>query len=163
MEPVRSSLGGGIVATIVLLAFLLVADLVLVGRSLFVFATFTSLCAIGGPPYCALGTSTATLLTYLWFAALFAVAWPLLFGGFTWGLPGESGVAHGVAFGLVLWGAYLLVAILNVGIGGETLDENLPTLTVTLLGYLVYGVVLGGVYDYLADHRTFLSEPEDQR
>jgi hypothetical protein len=28
----------------------------------------------------------------------------------------------------------------------------------TFLAYAVYGLVLGGVYDRLADHRTFLDE-----
>lgn len=160
MDPVRSSLGGGIAATLVLLVFLLVADALLAGTNLFVFATFTSLCAVGGPPYCALGTTTATLLTYLWFGVLFAVAWPLVFGGFTWGLPGESGPTHGVVFGLILWAAYVFVVLLRVGIGGDTFDENLPMLAVTFLAYVVYGLVLGSGYDHLAAHRTFLTESD---
>jgi len=158
MDPVRSSIAGGIVATIVLLVFLLVADFLLGGLNLFVFATFTSLCAVGGPPYCALESATATLLTYLWFGLLFAVAWPLLFAGFTWGLPGESGLAHGAVFGLVLWAGYVVLVLYGIGLGGQTFGENLPMLVVTLIAYLVYGLVLGGVYDTLAEHRTFLSE-----
>ncbi|RLM53970.1 hypothetical protein DVK02_11120 [Halobellus sp. Atlit-31R] len=158
MDPVRSSLAGGVAATAVLLVFLLALDVVLGGTNLFVFATFTSLCAVGGPPYCELGSPAATLLTYTWFALLFAVAWPLLFGGFTWGLPGESGIAHGLAFGLVLWSGYVVVVLFSIGFGGESLAENLPFLTVTLLSYLVYGIVLGGGYDHFAHHRTFLSE-----
>lgn len=47
VDPVRSSLGGGIAATIVLLLFLLAADVVLGGTDLFVYATFTSLCSVG--------------------------------------------------------------------------------------------------------------------
>ena len=158
MEPVRSSLGGGIAATITLLIFLLIADFFLAGVDIFVFATFTSLCAVGGPPYCELGSSTATLLTFVWFSLLYAVAWPLLFAGFTWGLPGETGLAHGAVFGLILWTGYVVVVLYGIGLGGQTVGENLPMLVVTLLAYLVYGLVLGGGYDYLAEHRTFLSE-----
>ncbi|MBX0297362.1 DUF6789 family protein [Haloarcula nitratireducens] len=158
MDPVRSSLGGGVAATLALLVFLLVADLFLAGTNLFVVATFTSLCAVGGPPYCELGSLTATLLTFIWFGLLFAVAWPLLFAGFTWGLPGETGLAHGAVFGLFLWAGYVVVSLLNVLVGYTTILEDLPLLIVTLLAYLVYGLVLGGVYDYLAEHRTFLSE-----
>lgn len=160
MDPVRSSLGGGIAATLTLLVFLLVADVLLAGTNLFVFATVTSLCAVGGPPYCELGTLTARLLTYLWFGLIFAVAWPLLFGGFTWGLPGESGFAHGAVFGLILWAGYVVVALLGLFVGNETFVEDLPLLAVTLLAYLVYGLVLGGGYDYLAEHRTFLSDEQ---
>jgi len=156
MEPVRSSLGGGIAATFTLLLFLLVADILLAGTSLFVFATFTSLCAVGGPPYCELGTLTATVITFLWFGLLFAVAWPLLFGGFTWGLPGESGLAHGAVFGLILWSGHVVGDLLNISVGNETIAGDLPFLAVTLVAYLIYGVVLGGGYDYLAEHRTFL-------
>ncbi|WP_117594505.1 DUF6789 family protein [Haloprofundus halophilus] len=158
MGPIRSSLGAGVVATVVLLVFLFAADVLLPGTEPFVFATFTSLCAVGGPPYCGLGTLTATLLTYLWFGLIFAVAWPLLFGGFTWGLPGESGVAHGAVFGLILWSGYVVGALLGVFVGTETVAEDLPLLAVTLVSYLIYGLVLGGGYDYLADHRTFLSD-----
>lgn len=160
MDPVRSSLGGGVAATIALLAFLSIADAVVGGANLIVFATFTSLCAVGGSPYCELGSSTATLLTYLWFAILFAVAWPLLFAGFTWGLPGESGLTHGAVYGLILWAGYVVIVLFGIGFQQETLSSNLPFLVVTLVAYLVYGLVLGGVYDYLANHRTFLSEEQ---
>lgn len=158
MDPVRSSLGGGVAATLALLVFLLVADFFLAGTNLFVFATFTSLCAVGGPPYCELGSLTATLLTFIWFGLLYVVAWPLLFAGFTWGLPGETGLIHGAVYGLILWTGYVVVVLYGIGLGGQTFGENLPMLVVTLLAYLVYGLVLGGGYDYLAEHRTFLSE-----
>lgn len=157
MDPVPSSIGGGIAATAVLTVVLLVAD-ALLAPALFVFATFTSLCAVGGPPYCAVGTPVAVAVTFGWFVALFAFAWPLLFGGFTWGLPGESGFAHGALFGLILWGGYVAVVVSAVGRFGGTFAENLPLLAVTFLAYLLYGLVLGGVYDSLADHRTFLSD-----
>ena len=157
MDPVRSSLAGGIAATIARLIFLLITDFLLAGVDIFVFATFTSLCAVGGPPYCELGSSTATLLTILWFFLLYAVAWPLLFAGFTWGLPGETGLAHGVVFGLLLWAGYVAVVLANVGLGGQTVGQNLPMLLVTFVAYLLYGLVLGGGYDRLAHHRTFLS------
>jgi len=160
MNSVRSGLGGGVAATLVLLVFLLVADFLLAGSNLFVFATFTSLCAVGGPPYCELGSLTATLLTFIWFGLLFAVAWPLLFAGFTWGLPGESGLAHGAVFGLILWSGYLVGDLLDIFLGRETIVGDLPLLVVTLLAYLVYGLVLGGGYDYLVGHRTFPSETQ---
>ena len=48
MDPVWSSLQGGIVATATLLVILLIADVLLAGTNLFVFATFTTLCAVGG-------------------------------------------------------------------------------------------------------------------
>jgi hypothetical protein len=157
MEPVRSGLGGGVAATVALVAVLLAADALLSGTNLFVFATFTSLCAVGGPQYCEPGTTTATAITFFWFLALYVVAWPLLFAGFTWGLPGESGFTHGLVFGLILWTGYGVTVAYAIGLADETLLENLPMLAVTVVGYLVYGLVLGGVYDRLADHRTFLS------
>jgi hypothetical protein len=160
MEPVRSSLGGGIAATFTLLLVLLGADILLAGTNLFVFATFTSLCAVGGPPYCELGTPTAAAITFLWFGLLFAVAWPLLFGGFTWGLPGGSGLAHGAVFGLILWSGYVVGDLLNRSVGNEPIAGDLLFLAVTLVAYLIYGVVLGGGYDFLAEHRTFLSDEQ---
>jgi len=160
MDPIRSSLQGGIVATVTLLVILAIADVLLAGTNLFVFATFTTLCAIGGPPYCELGSLTATLLTYLWFGLIFAVAWLLLFGGFTWGLPGESGLAHGAVFGLILWSGYVASDLLDFLVRNETLIDNIPLLAVTLVAYLIYGVVLGSVYDYSAEHRTFLSDEQ---
>jgi len=158
MDPVRSSLGGGIAAAAALTAFLLVADSLLSGTSLFVFATFSSLCAVGGEPYCALGSPAATALTYAWFGLLFVIAWPLLFGGFTWGLVGDSGLTHGVVFGLLLWIGYAIATLTEIGLGRETFAATVPLVAVTLAAYLLYGAVLGGVYDRLADHRTFLSE-----
>lgn len=145
-------------ASLVLLVFLLVADIVLQGTNLFVYATFMSLCDFGGPPYCEPDSLVATLVTYAWFGVLFAVAWPLVFGSVTWGLPGESGVVHGFVFGLVLWSGYVAVVLVGMGFGGETLSQNLPLLGITFVSYVVYGVVLGGAYDSLAEHRTFLSE-----
>ncbi|WP_336133531.1 DUF6789 family protein [Natronomonas amylolytica] len=161
MDPVKSSLGGGIVATIAVVLFLLGADFLLRGTSLFVFATFTGPCAVGGPPYCDLGSTSALLLTSIVFLSLYVVAWPLLFGGFTWGLPGESGLTHGVAFGLILWSGFVVVALFTVWEGTESLSTELGLVIAMLLAYLVYGAVLGGVYDYLAEHRTFMSGETD--
>lgn len=158
MNPARSSISAGIVATLALLAFLLVVDLLFAGTDIFVFATFTSLCSVGGGPYCELGSPTATGLTLLWFGLLYAVAWPLLFGAFTWGLPGESGTVHGVLFGFFLWVAYAAVALNRVGLGGQPASESLPMVFLTLFPYLLYGAVLGGLYDYFAEHRTFLTD-----
>jgi hypothetical protein len=155
VDPVRSSIGGGVAATAVLTVFLLALDLLFGGANPFVFATFTSLCAVGGQPYCELGSPTAAVLTFLWYVVLFAVAWPLFFGGFTWALPGESGVTHGVIFGLVLWAGYAVVVLYGIGMGGPPVGGDLPMQLVTLVAYLVYGVVLGSVYDRLAEHRTF--------
>lgn len=157
MDPTRSSIVGGAAAAAVLTIFLLVADLLLSGTNLFVFATFLSLCATGGSPYCVLGTPMAAAATFLWFLALFVVAWPLLFAGFTWGLPGESGLGHGAVFGLILWAGYVVVVLYGIALLGETFAEDLPYLLITLLAYLVYGLVLGGVYGYVPEHRTFLS------
>ncbi|MBX0295955.1 DUF6789 family protein [Haloarcula nitratireducens] len=156
MEPVRSSLGGGVAATVALGIILSIADALLGGTSLFVLATFTSLCSIGGPPYCELGTPQATLLTLVVLVGLFTLAWPLFFAGFTWGLPGESGIVHGLVFGLVVWSGYAVVLWIGVWLGWETLAAGGPIAAVLLLAYAVYGVVLGGVYDYLAEHRTLL-------
>jgi hypothetical protein len=156
MDPVRASIGGGVAATAVLTVFLLGID-VLVGRpGLFVFTTFTSLCAIGGPPYCDLGSIASVLLTFVTFVALFAVAWPLLYGGFTWALPGESGLVHGTVFGLILWLGYAVGILVALDAGG-IVGADLLMLQSTLLGYLGYGLVLGGTYDRLAGHRTFMS------
>ncbi|MFC6973917.1 DUF6789 family protein [Halomicroarcula sp. GCM10025709] len=157
MDPVRSGLAGGAAATGVLLLFLLTVDLALGGTNLFVLTTFASLCTIGGPPYCQLGSVTATLLTGIVFLSLFVVAWPLLFTGFTWGLPGESGAVHGVMFGAVIWLGYAATVWIAVFRGWEELSATLPILAAMLLAYLVYGLVLGGVYDRLAAHRTLMS------
>lgn len=155
MDPVRSSIGGGIAATIVLSVVLIVAD-VLLGANALVFATFTSLCSVGGPPYCELGSATSYLITYVFFFLLFAVAWPLLFGGFTWGLPGETGIIHGLVYGIILWSGYAVVVLYGIRLGGETISQDLPFLVFALVGYLLYGAVLGAGYDRLAGHRTFL-------
>jgi hypothetical protein len=160
MEPVRSSLGAGVAAAVVLLVALLASDAIL-GGTFRTFTAFTSLCTVTGPPYCRPGTVQALVLTYVTFFALFAVAWPLLFGGFTWGLPGESGLLHGVVFGLFLWAGYVLTLLFTIGIRGNPGGEPLPLLAVTFGVYLLYGLVLGGVYDHLAEHRTFLSVETD--
>jgi len=157
MDPIRSSLLGGIGGALALLVSLLVAGLLVGETGLFVFSTVTSLCSIAGPPYCGLGTPAAAGLTLFMFLLLFAVAWPLVYAGFTWGLPGESGVVHRVVFGVVLWVGYLAVAWVAVWRGWETVGEEVPLLVVTLLAYVIYGAVLGGGYDYFAEHRTFLS------
>ena len=161
MDPLRSSIVGGVIATAVMTALLLVIDVLVRGANLFVFATFTSLCEVGGPPYCAVASPEAAALTYLWFFALYALAWPILFAGVTWGLPGESGLTHGAIYGTILWAGYLVVVLYGIGRGELTIAENLPLLVLTLVAYLVYGVVLGGAYDYLAEHRTFMSPDVD--
>ena len=158
MDPVRSSLSSGFAATVVLLVLLLVADLLLRGPDLFVFSTFMRSCAVASGPNCGLASSTATLLTFVWFFLLFAIAWPLLFAGFTWGLPGESGLTHGVVFAAILWLGYAVSVFYAIGMEGRTVGESIPFLAVTFVAYAVYGLVLGGGYDYLAAHRTLLSE-----
>ena len=149
MDPVRSSLSGGVVATAVLAGFLDRVDLLFSGADVFAFTAFTTPCALVGQPYCAAGSATASALTTTWFLALFVLAWPLLFAGFTWGLPGESGATHGAIFGLVLFAGYLARGLSAMGPG--------RTVVVLVgLAYLVYGLVLGVVYDRLAGHRTLL-------
>lgn len=156
MDPVRSSLSGGVVATLALAAFLFVGSRLFPGTGYFRFVTFTGPCELGGFPYCTPGTATATAIAAFWFAALFVIAWPLFFAGFTWGLPGESGVVHGALFGLILWTGYFVTVSYGIEVSGGTLGQNLPLVAVGILAYLVYGVVLGGVYDHLAGHRTLL-------
>ena len=148
MDPVRSSLSGGAVATTVLAVFLLGVDLV-AGADVFAFAAFTTPCALVGPPYCSATGTTAGVVTAVWFLALFALAWPLLFAGFTWGLPGESGAAHGAVFGLILAAGYLARGL-------STYGPETVVVVLIVLAYGVYGVVLGSVYDRLAAHRTLL-------
>jgi hypothetical protein len=161
MNPVRSSLAAGVVATAVLAAVLFVADALVVAPRSFVFATFASLCAVGGPPYCAVGTATARALTFGWFVVLFAVGWPLFFGAFTWGIPGESGRLHGAVFGVFLWAGHAGgIALIGLAFPGRTVETSLSLFLATLAAYLVYGLVLGSVYDRLAAHRTLLdAEP----
>ncbi|RRJ29568.1 DUF6789 family protein [Halocatena pleomorpha] len=154
MEPVRSSIGGGIAATVVLTAFLFITDFLLTTNP-FVFATFTSLCAIGGPPFCEVGSQLAAAITFFWYIVLFAIAWPLFFGGFTWGLPGETGLTHGAVFSFILWVGYVS-ALYGFGLGGQNGSGGSLLLLITLVAYLLYGLVLGGVYDLLSRHRTFL-------
>jgi hypothetical protein len=161
MDPIRSSLGGGVVATISVVLFLLGADFLLGGTHLFVFATFTGPCAGGGPPYCDLGSVSALVLTSIVFLSLYVVAWPLVFGGFTWGLPGESGIVHGLVFGLVLWSGFAAVAWINIWRGWESFSTEFALVLAMLMAYLIYGCVLGIVYDRLAEHRTFLSQETD--
>jgi len=148
MDPVKSSLAGGIAATGVLAAFLVGVDLV-AGADVFALAAFTTPCALVGPPYCSATSATATVLTAVWFLALFAVAWPLLFAGFTWGLPGESGAAHGAVFGLILAAGYLVRGL-------STFGPGTTVVALVVVAYLAYGLVLGTVYDRLAAHRTLL-------
>jgi len=153
MDPVRSGLAAGVVATVVLAGVLAVVDLLAAGGDLFALAAFTTPCALVGAPYCGAGSTTATLLTAIWFLALFAVAWPLLFTGFTWGLPGESGATHGAVFGLVLAAGYLARGLSAYGPASLVV-------AVVVLAYVVYGLVLGTVYDRLAAHRTLLETAE---
>ncbi|MFC3477298.1 DUF6789 family protein [Halobacterium litoreum] len=154
MDPVESSLAAGAVATVAFAAALFAAGELLGGGGLFVFATLSALCELGGPQYCAPDSATSVALTLAAFALLFAVAWPLFFAAVTWGLPGQSGIAHGVAFAVVLWTGYAVTAAYGIGFGGETLAGDAPLLAATFVAYVVYGVVLGGGYDFLAHHRT---------
>ncbi|MFD1647880.1 DUF6789 family protein [Haloarchaeobius litoreus] len=161
MDPVRSTLSSGFLAAVVLIVLLLVADVFLGGPNLFVFSTFMRSCAVATSPNCGLATSTATLLTFVWFFLLFAIAWPLLFAGFTWGLPGKSGITHGVVFAAIVWLGYAVSVFYGIGMGGRTVGESIPFLIVTFVAYAIYGLVLGGGYDYLAAHRTFLSAEDE--
>lgn len=52
---------------------------------------------------------------------------------------------------------YVVGIVFLINRGQGTVVDSLPILAVTFLAYLVYGLVLGGVYDHLAAHRTFLS------
>lgn len=156
MDPVRSSLGGGVAATAVLLCSLLALDVLLADADVLVFTTFTGLCAVTGPPFCPATGATSTVLIAAWFVLLYVFAWPLLFAGFTWGLPGESGVVHGLLYGLILWSGFLFVILNEIGFGARSVSVGLVLLLATLVVYLTYGVVLGAVYDHLAAHRTLL-------
>jgi len=158
MDPIRSGLTSGVGATVVLAAFLAVADSFLRAGELFVFSTVTPLCTIPSEGYCTLGTPMADAITWLSFALLFVLAWPLFFVAITWALPGESGVAHGIVYGIALWAGYVVIVFLEIQWGGAAVRETLPMVAVVLLAYVVYGVVLGGGYDYLAEHRTLFGE-----
>ncbi|MHB9286405.1 DUF6789 family protein [Halobacteriales archaeon Cl-PHB] len=157
MDPVRSSIGAGVVASVVVSVLLLVGEFLVPEASLFTFSTLRSLCVIGGPPYCEAGGTGAFVLRAVVYLALFVVAWPLLFAGFTWGLPGESGTTHGGVYGVFLWAGYLVAVVYGVGYGGGRIVDQIPLVTAALVAYLVYGLVLGSVYDHLAAHRTLMS------
>ncbi|WP_336036300.1 DUF6789 family protein [Halobacterium yunchengense] len=156
MDPLRSTFVAGVAATGAFVVALVVTGVVVGGTRLFVFSTIAGLCAIGGPPYCALNSPAAVALTALAFLALFVVAWPLVFAAWTWALPGESGVAHGVTFTLVLWAGYAVTVVYGVSFGSGSLAGNAGLLAAALVSYLVYGAVLGGTYDYVAAHRTLM-------
>lgn len=157
MDPVRSSIVGGVAAASLTGVVLLVFDVLFGGADPIAFATFSSACLVGGQPFCESGTLAATSVNLTVYMALFAIAWPLLFAGFTWGLPGETGVGHGAVFGVVLWSGYAVVALGAAARGWAPLSTALPFLAGIALAYLLYGIVLGGVYDVLAAHRTLLS------
>ncbi|WP_435358268.1 DUF6789 family protein [Haloarchaeobius sp. DFWS5] len=158
MEQVKSSLYAGVVAALVLAAFLLVTGVVLQGYDLFAFSTFTTLCSLSGEAGCT-STLVDAALTFTVFMALFGFAWPLVFAALTWGLPGESGPLHGAVFALFLWAGYVAVVLLRL-LGGQPLSEYILLLSGTFVSYMLYGIVLGSVYDRLAEHRTLLSENE---
>jgi len=158
MDPIRSSLGAGVIATAVLTVYLYAADALFRTANLFVFATFTSLCAISGTIYCSPQSPMGAALPYLSFAVLFVIIWPLVFGVFTWGFPGESGLVHGAFFGFALWVGYAAIVFLRIQWEGETFSGNLLMLLVTVVAYLLYGLVLGEGYDYLAGHRRSSTE-----
>lgn len=156
MDPVRSSIGAGAIASVVVTVILFVAEFLLPETSVFTFSTLRSLCVIGGPPYCAPGDVGAIVLTGLVYLALFVFAWPLLFAGFTWGLPGESGTLHGGVYGVFLWAGYLVAVIYGAEFGGGRVVDQVPLVSAALVAYLIYGLVLGTAYDYFAAHRTLL-------
>jgi len=156
MDPVRSSLLAGVAATATFVVLLVVTGAFVGESGLFVLEMLSSLCEIGGPQYCEPGSATQGALTVVAFLLLFALAWPLFFAGFTWGLLGSTGVSHGAAFGVVLWSGYVITVLYGVGLAGVSLSASLPALAAALVAYLGYGGVLGAGYDYLAEHRTLL-------
>lgn len=129
---------GGFAGTAAMLVFLFVADAV----SGFQIRSIEAIALIVGAP----GNFALGLLL---FAAAGVVVWPLLFVSLVQFLPGGSDAVRGAVFASVLWLSFAFA--FGSGLGGVALALYLAF---TLLAHWLYGLVLGAVYDRLAEHAT---------
>jgi len=159
MGHIRSALGGGALATVVLTVVLFGIEAVFGYRLVPLFANFCTISPVG---FCAPGSLAGTVVTWSAFAVWFVALWPLIFAAFTWWMPGKSGSVHGALFAVALWGGYVgIVTAQLIQTAGDQSGTEPPLLVATLFAYLCYGVVLGVGYDYFAEHRTLFIEDTD--
>lgn len=114
MDPSRSSLAAGILATGALALSLLAIDVLVAAENPFVFATFAGLCAVGGEPYCSPDTLAAAPLRSSGSYCCSRLPGRCCSAVSPGGLPGRSGAVHGLVYGLVLWTGYLAVVAFGV-------------------------------------------------
>lgn len=131
----RSALGGGIAGTAVLSLLLLLLEVetreaIGIFEAIARFARFPNDVAVGVAIFVAAGI----------------FAWPLVFLVAEAWLPLADVATRGMAFGVGLWVAFVLVS-------GGVDDGTVVFLPFTLLAHLAYGFVLGAVYGRLEEGR----------
>lgn len=77
------------------------------------------------------------------------IAWGVGFAFFLNVLPGNSNPGKGISFGIIAWVPLMVVVMPTADAGVFGLDMGMLALAMTLMLHVIYGAVLGLVFDRL--------------
>ena len=101
---------------------------------------------------------------HLLISATIGVTYGLLFGGIGAALRPATGALVGGAYGFVWWilGPLLIMPTM-MGMGTQFGDAFSETNTMSLIGHLIYGVILGVAFPFIASRLTSRTAPASSR
>ncbi|MFY0989522.1 DUF6789 family protein [Halomonas sp. C05BenzN] len=97
----------------------------------------------------ALGTPSSMYVGWLIHFAVGTLIWGVLFGLMVSDLPGSTDTRRGLVFGLGTWLVVMLTVFPMAGSGFFGMGFGLVAPISTLLGHIVFGLVLGATYGWL--------------
>ncbi|MCH4564563.1 MULTISPECIES: DUF6789 family protein [Halomonas] len=97
----------------------------------------------------ALGTPSSIYVGWTIHFVVGTLIWGTLFGLFESDLPGGTDTRRGLAFGVIAWLVVMVTVFPLAGSGFFGLGFGLIAPISTLLGHIVFGLVLGATYGWL--------------
>lgn len=137
MTKTMSGIGAGLAATVVLSVIMVAKSMMGLMPQLNVIAMLSAM------------MNSTPIIGWLAHFMIGALAWGIGFAVFQIVLPGKTSLAKGISFGVVAW-ILMMVAIMPMaGAGFFGLNMGMVAPVMTLMLHVIYGAVLGSVYEKL--------------
>lgn len=144
MQNVKAGLVAGFVATVVLSVMMMAKTMMGVMPELDVIAMLSQM--MGAP----------AAMGWLGHFMIGTLAWGGGFALFYGSIPGGSAIAKGIAFGVAAWLGMMIMVMPIAGAGLFGMKFGLMAPMMTLVLHVIFGAVLGAVFERLAASRAKL-------
>jgi len=137
MTKLKRGIGSGLAATMVLSMIMVAKGMMGLMPELNVIVMLSSM------------MKTAPIVGWVVHIMIGMLAWGLGFVAVSKYLPGRTDLAKGISFGIAAWALMMLMVMPMAGAGFFGLKMGMMAPVMTLMLHIIYGAVLGFVYDKL--------------